>query len=362
MKYLFVIPTLYMGGAERQVSVLANSLANLGQGVCILKYIASEEEFPVNEKVKVISFLYNRSEYHKASRLKRVLFIRQVIKEENPDFVIPFLYEVALAVELATIGMNVNVFHWILNNPRVSPPKKRERCIMDWMVRRSKCTFVQNETQKNYYNAKLHSKIHVLFNPIDDSFFKIQHVLHPGDFVFCAAGRLHDQKNFGLLIRSFIRAFGKAEEVKLVIYGEGYLRAELQQLIDSEGYTSKILLPGRTNNMADAYARADAFVLSSDFEGMPNALMEAMASGVPSISTNCPTGPADLIDDHINGILVPVGDEKAMAAAMRNVYEDKRLKEMLSIMGRKKIMEICSAKEIARQMIAITKTITKTKI
>lgn len=353
MKYLFVISTLSKGGAEKVVSVLSSALANLGQDVCILAYHADKDEYFVDEKVKIIRFAKNASEYQQSSRIKRILFIRKTVKEERPDFVIPFMFHAALATEIATMGMKVNVFHSIRNNPAVFPPSKRDRLIRNWMVARAKCTFTQNDSQKLYFDRRIRYKIHVLFNPVDDRLFNVRHNLQKEDFVFCTAGRLAGQKNFNLLIRSFILAFDKEENVKLVIYGDGYLKEQLQRIIDEEDYASKIILPGRTHNMADAYAKADAFVLSSDFEGMPNALMEAMAAGVPSISTNCPTGPADLIDDHVNGILVPIRNQEALAAAMRNVYEDKHLREKLSVLGRKKIREICSAEKIARQMMEI---------
>jgi len=352
-KFLFVIPTLYMGGAERQVSILANTLTGLGQEVCILKYVSASEEYRTVEGVKVISLAKDWDEYRHISRFRKILFIRKVIKSETPDFVLPFLLEVALAVKIATLGLNVNIFQTILSNPALFPPKKRDRQMMDWLVRFSACTFVQNDTQKNYYDKSIHKKIHVLFNPVDDSFFHIKHRLTESDFVFCAAGRLVSVKNFELLICSFVKAFSKDQPVRLIIYGEGPLRNKLQELIETEGYCGKIHLPGRTNDMAEAYAHADAFVLSSDFEGMPNALIEAMAAGLPCISTDCPTGPSDLIENRISGILVPVQDEAAMSAAMKIIYEDEQFRDMLSMYGRKNIKDVCSAEQIAQQLITI---------
>ena len=352
-KYLFVIPTLYVGGAERQVSVLSNTLSKLGQDVCVLKYYPMADEYPISEKVRVRSFVKGPEEYRKSGLIKRILFIRKVIKEEKPDFVLPFLYQVALAVDIASVGLKVNVFQSIRNDPTKIPVSDRERKVRDRLVYKSKCSFVQTEPQKQYFDKKAHGRIHVLFNPISDEFFKIQHKPSDKEFMFCAAGRLHIQKNFELLIRSFIRTFDKDQNVTLTIYGEGYLRENLQELIDSAGYSAKIRLPGRTKDIKNAYAGANAFVMSSDFEGFPNVLMEAMASGVPSISTNCPTGPSELIDDGQNGILVPVNDENALSEAMKRLYENKELREKFSEAGREKIREICSAEKTAKKFMAI---------
>ncbi len=352
-KYLFVTPTLSIGGAERAVSVLSSSLANLGQEVCILKYHGSDSEYPVDKKVKIIAFAKDANEYKKLNRIRRVLFIRKVVKEEQPDFVIPFIFRTALAVDIATKFIKVNVFQTIRNNPAVDPPSNKDRRCRDKLIYKAKCTFAQNNAEKLYFDKRIHNKIHVLFNPVSDEFFNIQHNLKNAEFIFCGAGRLHEQKNFEMLIRSFIKAFSKNQNVKLLIYGEGHEREKLQRIIDETGCNPQVILKGRSNDMTAVFAKTDAFVLSSNYEGMPNVLIEAMASGVPCISTNCPTGPSDLIDDGQNGILVPVNDEDTLAKAMKKLYEDEQLREKFSSAGREKIKKICSSKIIAKKMMEI---------
>lgn len=149
--------------------------------------------------------------------------------------------------------------------------------------------------------------------------------------VIAGAGRLNDQKNFSLLIGAFAQIAPEFPDYNLVIYGEGEKRRELEKLVEELGLRERVSLPGNIQNIADEMEQNSLFVLSSDYEGMPNALMEAMALGLPCISTDCPCGgPRFLIQNGENGILVPVGNEEKMTEAMRRVLEDKMLKEKLA--------------------------------
>ena len=121
-----------------------------------------------------------------------------------------------------------------------------------------------------------------------------------------------------MLIRAFTDAVRSTEyeSVTLEIYGDGELEMKLKKLVRKLGMEGRISIPGRTKAPPEKYAASDAFVLSSDFEGQPNALMEAMFAGLPCISTDCPDGPSDLIEDGVSGLLVPVGDQDAMRDAL----------------------------------------------
>ena len=112
-----------------------------------------------------------------------------------------------------------------------------------------------------------------------------------------------------------------------MIYGEGDKRGELEKLVEELGLKDRISLPGNIRNIADEMEKNSLFVLSSDFEGMPNALMEAMALGLPCVSTDCPCGgPRYLIKNGENGVLVPVGDADALAEAMKKMLHDEDLR------------------------------------
>ena len=172
-----------------------------------------------------------------------------------------------------------------------------------------------------WFPESLQKKSRIIVNAVNPAFFGVERYPERGLIVTC--GRLNEQKNHDMLIRSFLEVSKYHPHAKLHIYGEGALKNRLQELIDENNLNDKVELCGSTNNVAGVLSRASVFVMSSDYEGMPNALMEAMASGVPCVSTDCPCGgPHMLINDKINGLLVPVGDKVSLANAIQTLLSD----------------------------------------
>ena len=144
-----------------------------------------------------------------------------------------------------------------------------------------------------------------------------------------AAGRLAPQKGFDLLIAAFEEVVSAHPDWRLRIFGKGDRHAELKAMIDARGLGDSVELAEATNNLGAAFADASIFALSSRREGFPLVLLEAMSKGLAVVSFDCPTGPADVIDDHENGLLVPLGDTSALAAALRELIEDEPLRRRL---------------------------------
>ena len=355
---MFVIPTLTTGGAERVVSVLATALTECGQSVCIAKYYSTENEYPTGDLVTQINmFGEGRTIYEKTSYFRKVEKLRKTIMDYKPDYVIPFMFQVAQCVDLAIKGLNVTVFQSMRIDPAISPKSRIQRLLRDHLVYKSKCTFVQNEKQRQYFRSNARERIHVLFNPVSDELFNITPRFENEIYTISSAGRLEKQKNFMLLIDAFEEAFLENENVILQIYGEGSEKNKLEDYIATKKSAQRIRLMGRTNDIAHVYEHSDLFVLSSDFEGMPNALIEAMACGLPCVSTDCPTGPSDLIEDKKSGTLVPVGDVKQMAKALQEMFIRREKGWQMGEIARETVMRKCKAENIARQMIELCESI-----
>lgn len=361
MRIMFVIQSLSNGGAERVVSVISTALVKQDTEVTIVKFFSTEFEYSVGNKVQIINLSGGDVQaYGKMSRINRIRQLRFAIQSIRPDCIIPFTYPVAQITEIAVIGLQVNVFQSIRINPAISPSNRWIRFLRDRLVYKSKCSFVQNEQQKEYFRAKFRDKIHVLYNPVSDDLFMAEPKAPSDEFLICSLGRLTDQKNYPMLIDAFAIAFRNDPSVRLRIYGEGVKRDWLTEYIKKCGMERQITMMGRTNDVKSVFQESDLYVLSSNWEGMPNALIEAMACRVLCIATDCPTGPSDLIISGINGYLVPVNDKYAMANCMkmvRNMIYQERMKMCDS--ARSTIHSKCSSNTIAQEMITICTSLHK---
>lgn len=351
-KYLFVTPTLSNGGAERVISVLASSLAAT-RHVCVVKYYVLPNEYPIDIRVKTINLFCNKEECEKTSFLGKVLKLRAVFKKESPDYIIPFTFLIALPTSFASVGLKTSIIQSMRIDPASAPKSKTRRRIRDFLVYKSKCSFVQNEKQRHYFKEKYRNKIHVLYNPVSEEMLNITPVYDNNIYTICSVGRLEKQKNFKLLIDSFENAFVGTGNVVLRIFGEGSCHEELNDYIQGKGLQNRVYLMGRSNNIAEVLRQASLFVLSSDFEGMPNALIEAMACGLPCVSTDCPTGPSDLIDNMHNGLLVKVSDVNSMSDGLRFMFDNPIHARQMGVAAKRTIEEKCKADNIAKQMISI---------
>lgn len=179
----------------------------------------------------------------------------------------------------------------------------------------------QTEQAMNYFHKKIRRKSIVIPNPLFIDVEPVNTIDRKKEII--SVGRLVPQKNHEHIILAFKKIANKYQDYKLLIYGEGSLRENLHNLIKDTGLEKKIILKGVTTTLHEEIKNAQIFVLASEFEGMPNALMEAMGLGLACISTDCPSGgPAVLINNKKNGILVPVGDINAIAESIEYLIQN----------------------------------------
>jgi|LSQX01.3.fsa_nt_gb glycosyltransferase involved in cell wall biosynthesis len=348
---MFVIPFLSGGGAERVVSIWASNLAKLGVNTYVVVFYRVENEYPVHHAVRICSIVKTRESYDRLSGLRKVKLLREQLKAVQPDIVLPFVSYVGIMTNLARIGLGrPKVVETIRNNPHRIPKKRMFRVLRNASVALAHGCIVQNEEQKSYFPRCLQGKMRVFTNPISDEFLQSD-VRSKGAAIkrITTVGRLVQQKNHRMLIRAFAQLDNL--DLSLRIYGDGPEKQALQDLVDSLGLGHRVKLCGRTTRILEVLTNTDLFVLSSDVEGMPNALMEAMAVGIPCISTDCPTGPSDIIDNGHNGILIPVGDEHALVAAMKLLVQNPNLAWQMGARAKEKMKACYAADQSAKALL-----------
>ena len=321
-KILFAITGLGGGGAERVVSVWSSQLIQRGYDVGILTFARKKGEYVVDPRVKRLVVSENIEDYLRMSYVKRFRLMRKLVKEFSPNVVISFLTRMQIWMAAVMIGIRAKRIDTVRNSPWHWYEGAITKQLWKLCFKTGDLTILQSEDQKPYFSRGIQKKCVVVPNPLNEAYEREGKTAFPNKVTrFVAAGRLAKQKNYSLMIKAFAKTCEFNNEITLDIYGKGSdeQKIEIQGLINDLGMADRICLRGRTDDMHGTFVKYDAFVMSSDFEGMPNALAEAMAVGLVCISTDCKTGPRDLVKDGENGFLVPVGDVDAMAEKIKAV-------------------------------------------
>lgn len=306
------------GGAERVIAQLANFFVEQNVECRIITTEDWEVMYPLNEKVMVVP-IGKKSNNKVIDRMVRYSALRKTVVSYRPDVVLTMPEDTGVYVILALLGTGIPVYVSERNNPWVMPDVKITRLLRKVAYQFASGVIFQTEMAKSFFSPRIQKKGVVLPNPVDDS-----RIPDPYEGVrekrFVAVGRLEPQKNFSLLIKAFAKFSKEVPEYKLTIYGEGQERSKLEKLIADLGMRDNIDLPGQDKDVLNKINSAAAFILSSDYEGMPNALIEAMCMGMPVISTDCPSGgPRTLITNKVNGILVSIRNIDQLSEAMNSV-------------------------------------------
>lgn len=336
-KILFVIPTLSNGGAEKVVSKISSGLVDQGYDITILNFYECDNEYLINKKVKRNFLSKHEDAYKRINTLKRLKLIRKIIKENNPDEIICFLNHVCIYIFISLIftKFRKRITFTERCNPKYSNPKIIK--IKNIFQRFVKKIIVQNTGQQSLLNNKDKTKSWVVPNPIDERYLNLENTINTIPKHIISIGRLEDQKDYPLAINAFNNVLKKYPNLIYHIYGQGNDKEKIKSLIKELNLESKIILEGFTTDINKVYENADIYLMTSKFEGMPNALAESMAVGIPSISTDCEFGPRDLINNEDMGILVKnhtIEDiENALLEIIENYSEyaskSKKVKEVM---------------------------------
>lgn len=330
-KILFAIPSLGSGGAERVICTLANEMTERGYDVGVLLIGNSRVHYQLSQKVQRIQLKCEERYGHLNTALRyanRIKDIRGALIKHKADVVISFMSENNIDVCLAAMGLRVPVIVSERNDPSIDPASRAKQLLRELAYCRANGFVFQTPDAQAYFNTRIQKASCIIFNPLTAQL--PQPYEGERDMRVVSVGRLNKQKNFPLLINAFEDFSREYPAYTLEIYGEGALERQLQRLVQEKSLAEKVVFKGFCGDVHEQIRTAAFFVMTSDFEGMPNALVEAMALGMPCISTDCRCGgPRLLMQDGKNGLLIPVKDKEVLLQAMKKLAADPQFAQSL---------------------------------
>lgn len=345
----FVCEHLGKGGAERVMSILIRNFISEGYKVQLVLLYEDLIEYSIPNTVEKVFLGFSRKR-----SLSEIMSRREKIRKAiKGDVIITFLYGAIRDTAFSMLGSDKRLIISDRSDPAREPAGRFRRIIRTISYCFTDAIVFQTTDAKNYFPSFIQKRGCIIPNPVSNTLPEAN--IDEADKIVIAAGRFDPQKNFPLLIRSFARLHRDFPEYKLHIYGKGYLENELKKMVQDLGIAESVEFPGFVSDIASRMSKASLYVSSSDYEGISNSMLEAMAIGVPTICTDCPVGGArEMIKNGENGLLVSVGDEEGLYFAMRKVLTDKDLARKLS-KNSKNIKEQLSEKVIFESWLNVAK-------
>ncbi|MBO5208763.1 MAG: glycosyltransferase [Lachnospiraceae bacterium] len=351
-KIVFVIPDMPGGGTERVVAYLANEYAKRNIETAILLFAGNQRAYPLDKKIEVVT-VGNPSGGKLSARLDRIRKMRLYYKQNPSCQIWSFSVMGAVFSVVATLGMRRE--HAFLVSERNDPNRYEHPKIRNFFYRFADVIVCQTKDAIESFPKGIQKKAIVIPNPIDVG--DLQPHIGEREKKVVAVGRLEPQKNHKLLLQAFAKFIAKHPEYTLDLYGKGELEAELKEMAAELGIDMFVNFIGFSDRVKEEINSAAMFVLSSDYEGISNSMLEAIALGVPVVATDCPIGGSKAyIEDGVNGFLVPVGDVEALAAAMEKLADNPELSRRISAEG-SKLREKNRVEQIADAFLKAAKII-----
>ena len=352
MNITFLLASLGSGGAERVVSLLANKMVERGHQVEIICLKFNDVYYQTDSRVRVTLAMQQTK-----NRLTELFWLRKYIKKQKPDVVIPFTEGVYCFTILSLFGTGIPIIASERLDPSAMSPIRKflKRLLLpyaDWLV-------VQTQSIKEYFPESIQKKTSIIYNPVNDSVFNLPSLQgRAGERPrIISVGRLYPQKNQAMMIRAFAKVAAEFPDWQLVIYGEGPLRESLELIVDSLELQDRVLLPGRTEQVVEELRKSKIFCMSSDYEGMSNAMIEAICVGLPIVSTKV-SGTEELIRDGENGFIVEIGDEERFTNCITQLISSPSLQDNMSVKNIQ-LAKIFNIDHIVDEWISLINTVVK---
>ena len=354
---MFVIGVLSNGGAERVISVLAKELCDMGYEVDIVTIYGDKNDYIDDERIHIHPL--SHSFKNKALRSMEIIQkVRKLIKKREVEIVISFAAKINLYAILACFFLKTKLIVSERNDPYQNPENWFVRKLRDVLYRFSDGFVFQTKDAMEYFPVQIQKNGVIISNPIKSD---LPHWdKNSSEKTIITACRLDKQKNLPMLIKAFATFQEEYPDYKLKIFGAGPLREKLLNQIDELKLKDKISLPGFSHSIHNEMVKSDLFIITSNYEGISNSMLEALAIGVPVISTDSPIGGAKMfIKNNENGLLIKVKDIDKLVIAMKNVLTDKNFAIRLSNEAVKIRTEL-SSERIAQEWIMFIDQICET--
>lgn len=326
-KIAFVAHGLGNGGAERVASILASKFSECGHAVMFLAIYDKRITYQIDERIEYHYLGFD--EYTKAVKyVVRAKSICDYLDKFRPDYVISFITQ-----EMMLAGLFRR--YKILYSERTDPAAKSKllRMMTNFLYLRAEKIVFQTPGARDYFCGKIRKKGRIIANPIDTlrlPFWNEQ----DHDKSIITACRITPEKNLKMLIKAFSKIVEIHKDYTLKIYGEPRYpeaKRELVELAENLGIAGYIEFPGYQSDIHSIMAKSAVFVLTSNYEGLSNAMLEALCIGIPTICTNCPSGGAAMyIQDNSNGFLVAVNDVDELVQKLQLLIENKDIQRKVS--------------------------------
>lgn len=324
-KIFFVIASLEFGGAERVLSEIANYLAENDYEVTIITFFRGEKEYILDKSVRRINLDIPTKKFSKLCIGRKRL--SDLLKKEKVDLCISF----DILANILLILSHPSKCKTVISERNA--PKHTRLSIYSRLLRivtydkADGCVF-QTEEAKKCYSKKLQNKSWIIPNPVRRNLpYRCEKELRNE---IIAIGRLDAQKNYIAMIKGFARFAQSHDDYVLKIYGQGNMQSLLEEFAIECGVGKKVFFKGSSLNVHSEIMHSKIFLMTSNYEGIPNALMEAMAMGFPVIAYDCPSGGVKLlINNMTNGILINDQQPETIECALNQIVEDEILEKRL---------------------------------
>lgn len=323
----FYIGSLHKGGAERVFVNLSEYFQQKGYRVTMVTQyqFPQEEEYLLPQGVKrVLSDL--AEEELSNSRVvnfgRRVRKLHRIWKQEDANLVLSCIGKNNFMTVVTTMFTKTRPVVSVVGEAREEYPTRLMRMLANLLFPFAAGIILQTERSRYFFHKKIQRKAVILPNSLNPDFIRPRYE-GERDQRIVSVGRMDANKNHEMMIRAFASLSDRYPGHTLTIYGEGELRQYLQELAEQLGVSGKVFMPGVIPDVARQIERAALFLLTSYSEGVSNALIEALATGLPVISTDVPSGgTVELMEDGVNGLIIPPGDEEALVRAMDRLLGD----------------------------------------